>query len=112
MWYVSGLRWPVIDGRQEPVYAVKYSSSADGVNWERPNLLCIPQAYDNEAISHPSVVKYDGKYLMWYSYRDSTDFRDGKGAYRIGFADSLDGLSWSRNDQLQGLDVAAEGWDS
>ena len=41
---------------------------------------------------------------MWYSYRGD--------AYRIGYAESVDGLEWERKDEEAGIDVSADGWDS
>jgi len=112
MWYISGLRWTLVNGKYEPVYVIKYCHSKDGVTWERPNHLCIPQAHENEAFSHPTVIRHGDRYMMWYCCRDSVDYRDGSGAYRIGFASSPDGLSWTRQDDELGLPVSAEGWDS
>jgi hypothetical protein len=112
MWYISGLRWVEIAGKYEPVYAIKYAESADGITWTRPNRLCIPQRHPEEAFSHPSVIHDRGLYRMWYCYRDSRDFRDGQGAYRIGYAESADGLNWDRLDQRAGLDVGDDGWES
>jgi len=43
---------------------------------------------------------------MWYSYRS-----DSK-SYRIGYAESIDGELWERNDELVGIDVSKTGWDS
>jgi hypothetical protein len=41
---------------------------------------------------------------MWYASRGA--------AYRIGYAESADGLQWERKDGEAGLSVSAEGWDS
>jgi hypothetical protein len=41
---------------------------------------------------------------MWYSHRGRS--------YRIGYAESNDGLEWTRMDADSGIDVSAEGWDS
>jgi hypothetical protein len=49
---------------------------------------------------------------MWYSYRGSDDFRDGKDGYRIGYAWSKNLLDWNREDELSGIDVSEDGWDS
>lgn len=111
-WYISGVRWTEVEGRLEPVYVIKYGSSRDGVSWDRPNHLCIPQAHDREAFSHPSVIHDGDRYRMWYCFRDSADYRDGKGAYRIGYAESPDGLDWTRMDDACGLDVGREPWAS
>jgi len=112
MWYISGLRWVRIAERYEPVYVIKYAHSADGIHWVRPNHICIPQRHELEAYSHPSVIRTPDGYRMWFCSRDSRDYRDGSGAYRIGSATSADGLAWIRDDDAGGLDVAAAGWDS
>jgi hypothetical protein len=49
-------------------------------------------------------VKTGERYRMWYSYRGD--------AYRIGYAESVDGLEWERRDAGAGIDVSADGWDS
>ena len=41
---------------------------------------------------------------MWYSHRGET--------YRIGYAESEDGLAWQRKDEEAGPDVSGAGWDS
>ncbi len=109
MWYISGVRWTEVEGKFEPVYVIKYASSLDGVTWNRPNHLCIPQRHENEAFSHPTVIRDGGRYYMWYCFRDSADYRDGAGAYRIGYAESDDGLAWTRLDDVDGLDVMPGG---
>lgn len=112
MWYVSGLRWISVNQKYEPVYVIKYAHSTDGIHWQRPNITCIPQKFENEAFSHPNVIFSDGKYHMWYCYRDSHDYRDGAGSYRIGNAISTDGMHWQRQDENVGITTSDEGWDS
>lgn len=112
MWYISGTRWVEVQGRYEPVYVIKYAFSEDGINWVRPNLQCISQSHEEEAFSHPTVIKDGDRYRMWYCFRNSRDYRDGTGAYRIGYAESVDGLEWTRMDESNGLPVSSEGWDS
>ena len=41
---------------------------------------------------------------MWYSYRGEK--------YRIGYAESEDGIVWTRKDNESGIGVSSEGWDS
>lgn len=112
MWYISGLRWTEVEGRFEPVYVIKYASSRDGIAWDRPNHLCIPQSHPDEAFSHPTVIRDGDLYRMWYCRRDSRDYRDGAGAYRIGYAESPDGLAWTRMDDGLGLAHTDEEWAS
>jgi len=50
---------------------------------------------------------------MWYSYRSYRDYRtERQNSYRIGYAESDDGRSWTRLDEQAGIDVADSGWDS
>lgn len=112
MWYVSGTAWKKVGEQFEPVYAIKYAHSSDGVQWERPNLLAIAQRHADEACAHPTVVARGGRYHMWFCCRDTVDFRDGHGSYRIGYACSADGMKWQRDDALAGIEPSREGWDS
>lgn len=112
MWYVSGVSWPKIGESLEPVYVIKYADSHDGINWKRLNFLSVQQRHAMEAMARPTVVCRGGVYRMWFCCRDSVDFRDGKGSYRIGYAQSRDGYTWKRNDQLAGIDASDDGWDS
>lgn len=112
MWYVSGLSWQDIEGKYEPVYVIKYATSADGITWNRPGKTCIPQNYPLEAFSHPSVIKENGIYHMWYCYRGSIDYRNGKNSYRMGYATSEDGINWTRQDTKNIISPSQDGWDS
>lgn len=112
MWYVSGVSWPKIGEFLEPVYVIKYADSCDGIHWRRPNALSVPQRHALEAIARPTVVCRDGIYHMWFCYRDSVDFRDGEGSYRVGYARSIDGHAWERCDRMSGIEVSRSGWDS
>jgi hypothetical protein len=112
MWYISGVRWVDVAGKFEPVYVIKYCHSRDGIAWARPNHLCIPPHHDREAFSHPTVIKDGSLYRMWYCFRHSEDYRDGAGAYRIGYAESEDGLDWRRMDDALGLPHGCAPWAS
>jgi hypothetical protein len=43
---------------------------------------------------------------MWYSIRSHSR------PYRIGYAESGDGLQWERRDDEAGIEASASGWDS
>ena len=113
MWYASTIRWVVVEGHPEPVYVIKYAESDDGVSWRRDNRTCIEPLHPEEANARPTVVRDADGYRMWFCYRGSRGYRDNPGAsYRIGYAESADGVVWDRKDDLAGIDVSAEGWDS
>jgi predicted GH43/DUF377 family glycosyl hydrolase len=103
MWYGSNLNW----GTQQAdmAHVIKYAESSDGILWDRNGFIAIDlQPPDEYAISRPCVIKEAGLYKMWYSYRGTT--------YRIGYAESADGLHWERKDAEAGIDVSESGWDS
>ena len=107
MWYGSNLRWGKEDGIRDygMEFVIKYAESQDGINWVRHGKVCIDfKSSDEYAISRPSVLKDDNIYKMWYSYRGRK--------YRIGYAESDDGMNWTRKDEEAGIDVSRQGWDS
>lgn len=113
MWYTSGSEWKMINGKPEIFYHIKYAESDDGIDWQRPDITCIPPAHEFEATARPSVLWRDGRFHMWYSRRDLRAFRENPQAgYRGGYAQSEDGIHWQRLDELLGLDVSPEGWDA
>jgi len=114
MWYLSCVKWEMFNGRAEPYYHIKYAESRDGINWDRAGKVCIDfKSSDEAGIVRPSVIRQDGMYRMWYSYRGVREYRTNKEfSYRIGYAESSDGMSWTRKDDNVGMDVSETGWDS
>lgn len=105
MWYLSATGWELVDGRPRHAYHIKYAESADGISWHRSGHTCIDFRSEEEyAISRPCVIRGRAGFKMWYSYRGSS--------YRIGYAESQDGLNWVRKDDEVGIDVSPTGWDS
>jgi hypothetical protein len=112
MWYASGVEWVKVSDKFEPVYVIKTATSSDGMRWDRVEKACIIQAHLQEALCAPSVIKDLGRFRMWFSCRSSKDFRGGRGSYRIGYAESINGLDWKRMDDKAGIDISLNGWDS
>jgi hypothetical protein len=107
-WYVAGDRWVEVGGKQVPTYNLRHLESDDMLNWGKSGRVCLELAPggDEYGFGRPCVVSEGGLYRMWYSIRTVS-----KG-YRIGYAESADGLQWERRDAEVGIDVSAEGWDS
>jgi hypothetical protein len=113
MWYGSATGWVVINGKPEPRYQIKYAESNDLINWLRQNTTCIEYKLDGEANARPCVIREDGLYKMWYCYRGSIDYRtDKRQSYRLGYSESMDGITWKRKDEEVGIERSEEGWDS
>jgi hypothetical protein len=104
MWYVSGAGWSLVEGSPQQRYHLKYAESRDGISWERNGVVCVDFRDEHEyAISRPCVVKDRDRYRMWFSARGD--------AYRVGYAESEDGIRWERKDELAGLESSGD-WDS
>jgi len=113
LWYASCTGFPIINRKPEPVYQIKYAESVNGFDWKRPNTTCIQYSFSGEANARPCVLKEKGLYRMWYCFRGSIDYRTSKReSYRLGYAESLDGINWTRLDHLVGIERSPDGWDS
>ena len=112
MWYASSTGFVEVEGKPEPLYIIKYADSEDGIHWRRTNKTCIEPKDKFEANARATVIKNAGIYRMWYAYRGSFDFRNGKGSYRIGYAESKNAVDWQRMDERSGIEFSPDGWDS
>lgn len=114
LWYIAGRRWIRDQGKPEPVYKIRMAISEDGIRWTKINKdLVADRLGDDEAQASPDVFFLQGKYHMFFCYRQASDFRrNSTRSYRIGYAWSSDLTHWTRDDELAGLDVSDEGWDS
>lgn len=113
MWYASCTRWDIIKEHPEPSYNIKYAVSFDGIEWQKPQITCIDYSTSTEAIGKPCVYYEDDLYKMIYSYRNITDYRtDPRQSYRLGYAESQDGIIWQRMDDKVGIARSESGWDS
>ena len=102
MWYTGSAN------RQQGIH-IFHATSPDGLRWEKyagnPVLRTIQDStWETSVISRPCVRIENGIFKMWYSMR-------GK-AYRIGYAESADGIHWERSPVNPVLDVSSGGWDS
>lgn len=113
MWYISCTNWEIINNYPEPQYHVKYAESSDGINWNKKGIVCIDYDDFTEAVGRPCVIKENGTYKMWYSFRSIINYRTSRDrSYRLGYAESADGKKWDRKDQLVGIEKSDMGWDS
>lgn len=109
-WYLSGNDWHDVHGKDVPEYHLRYVESRDGLRFGRSGreLLQLNRP-DEYAFARPFAVPpaHAGEpHRMYYSIRTRS-----KG-YRLGYAESADGMNWQRRDDDLGLDVSQSGWDS
>ena len=105
MWYGSCISWKGHTVKDYNVQ-IKYAESKDGFTWNPFNKIVLVSKYPEEdKIGKPHVIYENNYYKMWYSYK--------KGRYfRMGYAESENGMKWERMDEKVGIDVSDSGWDS
>ena len=107
MWYIAGDKWINVHGKQLPTYNMRYLESDDLTCWGKTGRVVLDLASPDEfGFGRPFILKEDSLYKMWYSIRTIS-----KG-YRLGYAESPDGLNWERKDEEVGIDISGSGWDS
>jgi len=113
MWYLSCRNWIESDKKFEPIYDIKYAISEDGIRWNPTNDICINLERLEGGISSCRVIKENNGYKMWYSIRDTFDYRLNKNhSYRIKTANSSDGIVWNKNNNID-LDISDENeWEN
>jgi hypothetical protein len=108
MYYVSGEGWIHPD---LPKYNIKYAESSDGRTWRRAGAVVIDFGAPGEhALARPCVIRDGAIYRMWFA-KKGADASLGHN-YRMGYAESVDGINFVRRDDLAGIDVSPSGWDS
>ena len=117
MWYIFGTGWKKFSMYAAPdrTYKIGHAVSSDGINWvkeeARQIIGDILGADESQAL--PTVIGIDGRYHMFFCYRQSFDFRKNRDhGYRIGHAWSDDLVNWTRDDENPLLDVTSGNWDS
>ena len=107
MWYSSGTSWTHNNVKTVPKYDIKYIESDDLFHWNecKPE-ISISLEGDEFGLTTPQVEKEGGIYKMNYAIRSIS-----KG-YRLGYAESKDGITYKRMDKKMNIDISPHGWDS
>lgn len=98
-----------IQGKEKtlPLYNIRYMESGDGVHFSsEAGRVILNFEGDQYRIGRPYVVKTAEKYHMFFGY-STPDI-----LYKLGYASSIDGLNWVRDDAELNLDLSADGFDS
>jgi hypothetical protein len=88
MWYTCFESWNQNQNSIEPRYHIRNAWSKDGVDWERNGSIAINSTIEEECIARPSASKTLEGYKMFFCARGES--------YRIGYAESEDGIKWEK----------------
>lgn len=117
MWYIFGKGWKQYNPKSPPdrTYKIGHAISRDGLTWikEEAHQIINDRLGPDESQALPTVIAIDGRYHMFFCYRQSFDFRQNKNrGYRIGHAWSDDLHHWTRDDDNPELAIHPDEWDS
>lgn len=117
MWYIYGKYWITQIGSDQPerVYKIAYAHSDNGIDWIKNEAIQIinDTLGNDECQALPTVIKIGDVYHMYFCFRHATDFRNNSfRGYRLGYAYSSDLINWKRSDELKGIDISKDSWDS
>ena len=117
MWYIFGTAWKQfsIDAAPDRIYKIGHAISRDGINWakEEGRQIISNRLGPDECQALPTVIEMDGRYHMFFCFRQSFNFRQNRDrGYRIGHAWSDDLVDWTRDDENPHLDVTPGAWDA
>jgi hypothetical protein len=116
MWYIFGTGWKRFsaDAAPDRTYKIGHAVSVNGIDWvkEEARRIIADHLGQDESQALPTVIRIDGRYHMYFCYRQSYDFRKNSDrSYRIGYAWSDNLLDWTREHQAP-FDVTQGEWDS
>jgi predicted GH43/DUF377 family glycosyl hydrolase len=106
IWYGAGSAYLHKGGQQLPSYNIKYVESPDGLSFGEGSVVIDLQHANEYRVGRPYVIKDDGKFKMFYSVGTTDKL------FRLGYAESPDGVNWKRMDDRISLNVSDSGWDS
>lgn len=117
MWYIFGTGWKRFspDAAPDRTYKIGHAVSSDGINWvkEEARQIIADRLGPHESQALPTVIEIDGRYHMFFCFRESFDFRQNRDrGYRIGHAWSDDLTNWTRDDEPSLPEGGAGEWDS
>lgn len=116
LFYSAGKLWTKEEMRPEICYKLRMAVSEDGIHWEKCNRNIMEDKLgEMESQACGDVIFQNGKYHMFFCYRNHTNFRkDSRNSYRIGYAYSEDLIHWQREDEKAGIDISSDSkeWDS
>jgi hypothetical protein len=112
MWYTSYTRWEFKGVKPTPEYEIKYATSTDGIHWTKSGIVCIEED-EYGGVATPTIWKRgEADFFMWFGYRRPYE-EDGKvGKYKLGFANSKNGLNWQKRYAETNILASGEEWDS
>jgi len=105
-WYGAGDSFDLEQGLAYPRYDIRYADSFDGVHLDDEYRVCVAPAAGEYRVGRPYVIKQNELYRMFFCAGTKA------AGYRLAYAESTDGVVWTRKDEALGIEPSESGWDS
>lgn len=105
-WYGAGDSFDGDGERQYPRYNIRHAFSPDGIHLNDNHQVCVDMTGTEYRVGRPYVIKHEGLYKMFFGAGTKEE------GYRLAYAESPDGIHWTRDDEKLGMQVSESGWDS
>jgi predicted GH43/DUF377 family glycosyl hydrolase len=105
-WYGAGSEFDKEGERQFPCYDIRHAGSPDGIHLDRDYKVCVDVGAGEYRVGRPYVIKCGEVYKMFFSAGTKTE------GFRLAYAESPDGVNWTRNDASLVLEGPGSDWDS
>ncbi len=107
MWYGAGSEFVKNDqGDSLPKYFTRYVESADGIYPDGPGEDCFAPGGVEYRLGRASVIRTGDLYRMFFAWATMTS------GLQLGYAESKDGRTWSRDDAALNLGHSENEFDS
>jgi hypothetical protein len=135
MWYTAAEKYVRFGDVNQGILHIGGARSRDGIHWDEldePILLARAGSADpyEACLARPAVIEIDGVYHMWLGVYDMASgsqpnadqtgprqsaqalARVGAGSYRLEYARSRDGITWTRFADQPIIPLTPDGFDS
>jgi len=110
LWYIAGTGWREVEPGERwprPRYRLHQAACSSLGDWRERATIAIDFEHPGEvAIARASVMSDPDVWRMWYC------FRGDDWPYRLGYAESADGVAWTRRDDTVVLTGPTGEWES
>lgn len=106
IWYGGGSEWFDRGDKMAPKYGLKFLESDTRDRFLGVSKHALDMTEDEYGLAMPQIWEENGILRMIYSIRSLSQ------GYRMGYAESTDGIFFHRKDEEMEIDVSDEGFDS
>ena len=107
MWYASAIRFFYEKDKLKSEYTIKYAYSNNGFDWKKSNIISLELGENDSNIARACIYKKKDLFVAWYPV-----VAKPSGQYRIGYAESDDGIRFVRKDNLAGISKSSKEFDN